>query len=180
MRPSEPGKTKLLDAGRAVLGGGGLAALSVNAVVAEAGMAKGSFYQHWATRRDFLVELHRRFHDQLFSEVAARTADQFPGLDRLRTGMTVFLDGCLSERSTKGLLVQARTEAALDNEVAKRNAEGATLALPDLRALGWEPAEPIATLFVAAVAEIALQELAARRPQPDLRDALIRLVTRHP
>ncbi len=50
VRPPEPGRNALLDAGQRLLGTSDLARISVNAIVAEAGMAKGSFYQHWPSR----------------------------------------------------------------------------------------------------------------------------------
>ena len=64
-RPPEPGRNALLDAGQRLLGTADLARISVNAIVAEAGMAKGSFYQHWPSRTEYVRALHARFHDQL-------------------------------------------------------------------------------------------------------------------
>jgi hypothetical protein len=83
----------------------------------------------------------------------------------------------LADAATKALLVQSRTEAGLSDLVAARNATAATLLLPDLVALGWSQPEPIAALLVAAVAEIALLELAAGKPDKALRSGLIRLAT---
>jgi AcrR family transcriptional regulator len=177
VRPPEPGRNALLDAGHRLLSTSDLARISVNAIVAEAGMAKGSFYQHWPSRTDYVRALHVRFHDQLEASVVAAMADLPPGRDRLATGMTVYLDGCLADAATKALLVQSRTEAGLSDLVAARNSTAATLLLPDLVALGWSRPEPIAALLVAAVAEIALLELAAGKPDKALRDGLIRLAT---
>jgi hypothetical protein len=61
--------------------------------------------------------------------------------------------------------------------VAARNETAAALVLPDLVALGWSPPEPIAALLVAAVAEIALLELAAGKRDNELRNGLLRLAT---
>jgi len=94
--------------------------------------------------------------------------------------MNAYLDGCLAEPATKALLVQSRTEAGLSDLVAVRNESSATLVLPDLEALGWAPPEPVAVLLVAAVAEIALIELAAGKRDKRLRRALLRLATRTP
>ena len=49
--------------------------------------------------------------------------------------------------------------------------------LPDLTALGWARPEPIAALLVAAIAEIALLELAAGKRDNELRRGLVRLAT---
>ena len=52
----------------------GLEGLSVNAVVAGAGVSKGTFFHHFPDRVSYLVALHRRFHDVLFDEVTRRSA----------------------------------------------------------------------------------------------------------
>ncbi|MGE2815269.1 TetR/AcrR family transcriptional regulator [Mycobacterium heidelbergense] len=178
MRSPEPGRNALLDAGQRLLGTADLARISVNSIVAEAGMAKGSFYQHWPSRAEYVRALHARFHDQLEESIAAAIADLPPGRDRLEAGMNTYLDGCLADPATKALLVQSRTEAGLSDLVAARNESAATLIAPDLTALGWTPPEPIAVLLVAAVAEIALVELANAKPDKQLRRALLRLATR--
>ena len=178
MRSPEPGRNALLDAGQRLLSTADLARISVNAIVAEAGMAKGSFYQHWPSRADYVRALHDRFHDQLGESIAAAMADLPPGPDRLEAGMSAYLDGCLAEPATKALLVQSRTEAGLSDLVAARNESAAALMLPDLVALGWMPPEPIAALLVAAIAEIALVELAAGKRDNKLRRGLLRLATK--
>ena len=109
--------------------------------------------------------------------IAAAMADLPPGRDRLEAGMNTYLDGCLAEPATKALLVQSRTEAGLSDLVAARNETAATLLLPDLVALGWSRPEPIAALLVAAVAEIALLELAAGKARQGIAPRLIRLAT---
>lgn len=178
MRPAEPGRNALLDAGQRLLGSADLARISVNAIVAEAGMAKGSFYQHWPSRSEYLRALHARFHDDLQQSITTAMGDLPPGRDRLEAGMNAYLDGCLADPATKALLVQSRTEAGLSDLVAARNQGSATLILPDLTALGWAPPEPVAVLLVAAVAEIALIELAGGKRDKQLRRGLLRLATR--
>jgi AcrR family transcriptional regulator len=180
VRSPEPGRTALLDAGQRLLSAADLARISVNAIVAEAGMAKGSFYQHWPSRTEYVRALHARFHDQLQDAITAAMADLAPGVDRLRAGMTAYLDGCLAEPATKALLVQSRTEAGLSDLVAARNDSAAAQIMADLVALGWAAPEPVAALLVAAVAEIALVELDAGRPDDALRGGLLRLATRTP
>lgn len=178
MRSPEPGRNALLDAGQRLLETADLARISVNAIVAEAGMAKGSFYQHWPSRSEYVRALHDRFHDQLVESIEAAMAGSPPGSERLAAGMDAYLDGCLAEPATKALLVQSRTEAGLSDLVAARNASAATMLMPDLVALGWDAPAPIAALLVAAVAEIALVELDVGRRDDELRRGLLRLATR--
>lgn len=178
MRSAEPGRRALLGAGRRLLATENLGKLSVNAITAEAQMAKGSFYQHWPSRESYLLALHRAFHDDLADQVATAIADLPPGERRLTTVITTYLDGCLAEPATKALLVQARTDAGLHTEVASRNATAANLLLADLVAMGWTDAEPVAVLLVAAIAETALLEMDQPAPRTDLRTALLRLASR--
>ncbi|NLG54044.1 MAG: TetR/AcrR family transcriptional regulator [Rhodococcus sp.] len=177
-RPAGPGRRALIDAGMTLAEDGGVAALSVSAVTTTAGMAKGSFYQHFPDRRSYIIELHRSYHDQL-AEVVAQVISEFdPGIERLRAGLDAFLNACLQTRGTKAFLGQARTETDLGDEVAQRNAAFATLVREDLEAIGWSDAAPIATLAVAMAADVSFHELVAREPREDLRAAILTLVSR--
>ncbi|MFD3748229.1 TetR/AcrR family transcriptional regulator [Nocardia sp. NPDC058633] len=175
MRSAEPGRRALLNAGRQLLATENLSKLSVNAIAAEAKMAKGSFYQHWPSRESYILALHRTFHDELDDQVSKATADLSPGEERLTAGIAAYLDGCLAAPATKGLLVQARTDAGLATEVRARNTAAAALVAGNLAEMGWSDAEPVAVLLVAAIAETALLELDAQSARPDLRAALLRL-----
>ncbi|WP_433734012.1 TetR/AcrR family transcriptional regulator [Nocardia sp. CA-129566] len=176
-RPADPGRNALLDAGAVVAERQGLHGLTVNAVVGVAGMAKGSFYQHFPSRRDYIVSLHRRYHDAITESILAAIKEIEPGADRLRLGMNAYLDACLRTRGTKAFLAQSRTESDLLDEVRARNSTMAELVEPDLAAIGRRVPAPAAELFIAMVAEIALAELYGNGPRDDLRIAAIDLVT---
>ncbi|MCC3313733.1 TetR/AcrR family transcriptional regulator [Nocardia africana] len=177
-RPSEPGRRALLDAGSVVAERAGLRGLSVNAVVAAAGMSKGSFYHHFSDRRSYMIALHRRYHDVLAEAILAEIGDLAPGFSRLAAGVTSYLDACLRTRGTKAFLAQSRTDTDLLDEVHARNRAVAAVIEPDLRAIGWDDPAAVAHLVVAMVAEIALAELYADEPQPTLRSAVIGLIKR--
>lgn len=175
-RPAEPGRSALLDAGTALADRDGLRGLSVNAIVTAAGMAKGSFYQHFSSRHDFIVALHRRYHDRLTALVLAAVEGLAPGAERLRIGVEAFLDSCLDTKGTKAFLVQARTEADLLEEVRQRNAQVGALVCADFAAMGRDMPDETAHLLVAMVADISLQELSDNGPRRDLRAALFALI----
>ncbi|MGW3544419.1 TetR/AcrR family transcriptional regulator [Nocardia niigatensis] len=179
-RPAEPGRNALLDAGAEVAARTGLAGLSVNAVVQAAGMAKGTFYHHFPDRRSYVVALHRRYHDELIGLVLAAVGDIAPGRERLRAGLTAYLDACLATRGTKAFLAQSRTEADLLDEVTARNQLVAAMIAPDIEQLGWADPPAVAHLVIAMVAEIALAELYSDAARPDLRAALTALIERTP
>src|SRR6516165_12163080 len=96
----------LLDAGVAVADAHGLAGLSVNRVVAAAGVAKGTFYVHFHDRAAFVDALHERFHDRVQEAVAAATAGVPPGAERILRAAEAYLDVSLANRAVKALALE--------------------------------------------------------------------------
>lgn len=175
---AERTRQQLLDAGLAVAERVGLGGLSVNQVVAEAGLAKGTFYVHFPDRSAFLAALHRRFHDLVITAVLDATNGMAPGPRRLRRALRTYLDACLRARGVKALLLEARNDEAVADQVALRNEAVAHLAAPDLRAMGWREATAAARMVIAMTAETALVELVRGEPDPAGRRVLWRLLLR--
>ena len=166
----------LLDAGVAVADAHGLAGLSVNRVVAAAGVAKGTFYVHFRDRTTFVDALHERFHGQVEQGVAKATAGTPPGAERIRRSAEAYLDVCLVNRAVKALALEARSDPSLISPMAVRHDRFATAAIPSLRAMGWADASATAQLLAAMTAEIAIRELDAGRRLPASRRALRRFL----
>ncbi|MET8995921.1 helix-turn-helix domain-containing protein [Amycolatopsis sp. NPDC004169] len=175
---AERTRDALLDAGLRVAEQASLAGMSVNRVVAAAGVAKGTFYVHFPDRGAFLGALHARFHEHVSRAVLQAIEGMPPGRARLQHGMRTYLDACLLARGVKALLLEARNDESVADQVASRNDAFAQLAAPDLQAMGWDPAAPAARLLIAMAAETALVELPLRRADPTTRDALWELVAR--
>jgi AcrR family transcriptional regulator len=174
-RPAEPGRTALLDAGRRLLGepdGPTVTRLSVNAVVAEAAMSKGAFFQHFPSRRDYLLALHAAFHAPLAGAFARITEATTPGPERLQAAIEHYLDYCLEHPEAKAFLFSARADCDLADTVAAANAHFAEMMVADLVTLGWTNPRDIALLATAAVAEVALAEGRLGVASPSLRSAL--------
>ena len=72
-------RANLIETGLVLAEDLGLEGMSVNAVVAAAGVSKGTFFHHFPDRVSYLVALHRRFHDVLFAEVTATRYDTRSG-----------------------------------------------------------------------------------------------------
>jgi TetR/AcrR family transcriptional repressor of nem operon len=166
----------LLDAGVAVAERDGLAGLSVNRVVAEAGVAKGTFYVHFADREAFVDALHARFHERVALAVAAASADTAPGAERIVRGVEAYLDVCLADRAVKALALEARTESALTDSMTARHERAAAAAIPSFKAMGWPDARAAAQLLAAMTSEIAIRELDAGRRLPGARRSLRRFL----
>lgn len=166
----------LLDAGVAVAEQHGLAGLSVNRVVAQAGVAKGTFYVHFADRDAFVDALHERFHARVQEAVAEATRGVAPGAEQIARAAEAYLDVCLSDRAVKALALEARSQGAYTSDMRQRVDRFAAAALPSLKAMGWPDASAAAHLVAAMTGEIAIRELEAGRRLPGSRRALRRLV----
>ncbi|MFC9894508.1 TetR/AcrR family transcriptional regulator [Nocardia sp. NPDC127579] len=146
--------------------------LSANAVVAEAGVSKGTFFHHFPTRADYLVALHDGFHDLLEREISTVIEGMAPGTDRLLTGSIAYLDVCLRNRGVRALLADARAEPDVIASVRARSERTAELCVADFQELDTSYPRESARLWVRLVAEVALLEVIAGGPDAGLRAAL--------
>jgi TetR/AcrR family transcriptional regulator, transcriptional repressor for nem operon len=176
-RPS-PQHTReaLLAAGVAVAEREGLAGLSVNRVVAEAGVAKGTFYVHFADREAFIDALHEGFHERVLHAVEQATLRTPLGAERLWRGAEAYLDVCLREKAIKALSLEARSEAALTSSMSARIERFAASAIPSIKAMGWPDVAAASQLLAAMINEIAIRELEAGRRLPAARRSLRRFL----
>lgn len=166
----------LLDAGVTVAEGHGLSGLSVNRVVAEAGVAKGTFYVHFDDRAAFIDALHQRFHARVQGAVGEATEGTSPGADRIVRGVEAYLDTCLDDRAVKALALEARSDPALNVVMSARHERFAAGAVPSFKAMGWPDATAASHLLAAMTAEIAIRELDAGRRLPAARRSLRRFL----
>jgi TetR/AcrR family transcriptional regulator, transcriptional repressor for nem operon len=165
-------RTALIDAGLRLAERTGLAGLSINLLVDEAKVSKGTFFHHFGDRASYLLALHREFHDRLLSEIERVTAGLSPGRERLLVSATTYLDGCLRDRGVRALLLEARADPVIAGEISARNASTAKVVRADFKAMGWAQPLECAQLWVGMTAEAALMELKAGRRSPAVRTAL--------
>jgi AcrR family transcriptional regulator len=165
-------RDQLIAAGLSLAERTGLAGMSVNQIVAEAGVAKGTFFHHFRDRSEFLVVLHNEFHDRVFAEIEQAVAGMSPGRDRLIAAAYAYLDECLRHRGIRALLLEARADHAILTAIAARNRLVVQLTAGDFTAMGREYPEASAALWNAAVVEAALAELEAGGYQAEVRAAL--------
>ena len=166
----------LLDAGVRVAEEHGLAGLSVNRVVAAAGVAKGTFYVHFPDREAFVDALHSRFHERVRDAVAVAVEGVPAGAEHIVRAADAYLDACLADRGVKALALEARSQGAFTGEMKQRAERFAAMAVPSFKAMGWPDASAAAQLFAAMTGEIAIRELDAGRRLPAARRALHRFV----
>ncbi|HUB55012.1 MAG TPA: helix-turn-helix domain-containing protein [Mycobacterium sp.] len=169
-------RESLIDAGLRLAERTGLAGLSVNLIVAEAGVAKGTFFHHFGDRASYLLALHREFHERLAIQIEAAINEIPAGRKRLTAIANTYLDGCLRDRGVRALLLEARAEPAVTDEIARRNHAGAELCRPDFAALKRPHPYESAQLWVGMLAEAALIEYQAAKALPGIREALERFL----
>src|SRR5260370_25928685 len=87
--------------------------MSVNLIVEKAGVAKGTFFHHFADRAGFLQALHTEFHDRLFADIAEAVAGLPPGPDPLLAAARADLHGCLRHRGIRAPLPERPPEPAI-------------------------------------------------------------------
>jgi TetR/AcrR family transcriptional repressor of nem operon len=162
----------LIDAGLRLAEKTGLANLSVNLIVADAGVAKGTFFHHFGDRDSYLLALHREFHERLTDQIQAAIAGMAPGRGRLIAVANTYLDGCLRDRGVRALLLEARAERAITDEISRRNNASAEVCRSDFAALKNPHPYESAQLWVGLVAEAALIEHQAGKALPALRKAV--------
>jgi TetR/AcrR family transcriptional repressor of nem operon len=169
---THPTRRALLDAGLMLAEDRALSTLSIDEIVQRANVAKGTFYVHFRDRADYMVALHRRFHDDRADGIREAGAGLEPGAEHLRASTLAYLNGCLAARGVKAMLLEARGEPAIAQAVATSNERFSRAAVPDFRALGARHPSEAARLFVAMVAEVALLELPKGKRRSSLRAAL--------
>ncbi len=153
--------------------------MSIADVTAAAGHAKGTFYVHFRDRAELLVALHQWFHDRVFAQAIAETAEEVPGPDRARHRLVAFLDACRALPGVRALLLEARSEPAIGDEVERRNRQATQALAADLRAASAQPLEA-ARILVLATADIAARESRQGRRLTAARQALIAAIPQPP
>jgi TetR/AcrR family transcriptional regulator, transcriptional repressor for nem operon len=169
-----------LDAGLRAADELGVRGLSVNAIVAEASRSKGAFFHHFPDRESYLVELHRRLHDEMEAEMRALGEGLPAGFERLEIVVRVYLDTFLARPGVRAFLLEARGESAIKREIAERNEHGAGILAEDFQALGWSNPGRAARLWIAALAEAGVVELELGRRDAPTRHALLALARTAP
>ena len=166
----------LLDAGTALAEEHGLAGVSVNMVVARAGVAKGTFYVHFKDRAAFVDAMHARFHALVQAAVDQAVAGLPPGARRLSRASEAYLDVSLANRGVKALSIETRSDPAVQDSMAVRRERLTAAGVPDLKAMGWDDAEAAAQLLAAMTREVSVLEFDAGRQLPGARRALKRFL----
>ena len=155
-------RARLIDSGRRLFGARGYEATSIDAILGEAGVAKGALYHHFADKR----ELFDAVLDRTLADIADRIADIAGGGDdalaTLRAGCHAWLEMALDPAIQRIAIIDppAAVGWARGRELDERHALGGVrAALSRLAADGRVPAgqvDALSHMVLAAVNEAAL------------------------
>ena len=162
----------LLETGLRLADRTSLAGLSINLLVEEAGVAKGTFFHHFGDRSAYLLALHREFHSRIFAEIFHVIDGMEPGAGRVLAASRTYLDACLRDRGVRALLLEARAERKIAEEIRARNKATAEYFQADFQAMNVPHPYESGLLWIGLVVEAALTELDAGGRQPALRAAI--------
>ena len=170
-KPPEVRREELLDAAETLFLTHGIAATSVDAIVAGADVAKGTFYLHFDSKEHLLSALRQRYIDDYCKELQA-AMDECPPDDwrgRLRAWVAAGVDGYLDHRALHDLVFhEFRPEprhAAHKNSTADQ--------LSDFLSAGsaagaWTLGDPrLTAMMLFHALHGALEEGCARSPNAD-------------
>ena len=169
-------RAALLDAGAALAEEHGLAGVSVNMVVARAGVAKGTFYVHFKDRASFVDAMHARFHERVQAAIERAVTGLPAGAERLYRALEAYLDVSLENRGVKALSLEARSDPNGNDSMSARRERLVEAGVPDLVAMGWDDPGAAAQLLGAMTREISALEFDAGQPLPASRRALGRFL----
>jgi AcrR family transcriptional regulator len=125
-------KDRLLDVAERIIVRGGLDALSVEAVVREAGLTKGAFFHHFKTKNAMLAALTERLGQQVADQARRSAAnDPEPRGRSLRAQLDLVFGADRVQRERLRALVLALLQSASSNPQLRARARAANAA--DLR-----------------------------------------------
>lgn len=146
----------LLDAGETVAERDGSAGLTVAAVTTQAGLAKGTFYVHFADRATYMAALRSRFQQHVEASVVSAVETLTPGTAFLVAVVNGYLDACLAHRAIKAVIIDAREIQDSQDSDQAMTQRFEQLLEPSLTALGLAPTAVHARIVAAIASEAAL------------------------
>lgn len=102
----EPVRDALIRAGQTLFAAHPVDAVAIDDIVGEAGVAKGSFYKHFADKEALLAAVVRRMFGRIEREVAAANAEVTDAAARVVRGICVYLRYVTEEPERGGVLVR--------------------------------------------------------------------------
>jgi AcrR family transcriptional regulator len=159
----------------------GFAATSVDQIVAKAGVAKGAFYHHFASKEEVFRAVLEEMQQVLSAEVLAGAMKGSDALDRLKRGCRAFLVAACKPPIRRVVLLDGPAVIGWEawREIDARYFGAMTRqALEDAMRegqLAQRPVEPLVHLFVGAATEAAMVCARSAQPKRSVGDLMLAL-----
>jgi AcrR family transcriptional regulator len=148
-------KEALFEATIAVLGSHGVDELTMDRVASEAGIAKGSLYRYFQSKRELLEFVHARLIDPIFQHLEEVVAKQLPAIEKLAEHLRVLFEHIAQHAQVHELLFQDDTVHAILEPSKRRGLEIARQRLAKIFDQGvaegvFRPGDPLmmATMYL--------------------------------
>jgi AcrR family transcriptional regulator len=168
-------RAALREAGRRLIAAYPVDAISIDAVVAAAGVSKGSFYNHFASRDDLVDTIVGDIRAQLHNVVAATNAYERDPARRMARAVCVFLRYALED--PEGAAVLARVHGGRLSVEAPHNAPMVADIVDGITAGRFRIATvEVGAMLVIGIVQVGLYRLLAE-PVPALAVAIAQQLT---
>jgi AcrR family transcriptional regulator len=141
-------KEALFEATVAVLSEHGVDELTMDRVASEAGIAKGSLYRYFHSKRDLLEFIYAKLIDPIFQNLEAVVAKQQPAIEKLNEELRGLLEHIAHYGQVHMLLFENEAAHALLQSTERRTLEAASQKLAEIFRQGikeetFRPGDPL-------------------------------------
>ncbi len=163
--PQEPRRLRtlaaLLDAGAELLAERPIDAIPVNDIVERAGVAKGSFFNHFASKDDFADQIVTRIRSRVEARIEAANQGESDPCLRLARGIAAYVDFALAQPRDARILLRAQPQGSEPSHPMNAGLRADLIAGRASADFAFTDLET-ALLFVIGAAQITLATLARR------------------
>lgn len=154
-------RKSIIAAARAAFSRHGYAAVTLDAIAADAGVTRGAVHHHFADKRTLFVEVFEQLEHELNNTVMAAALAAPPG-ESLRAGCEALFDGFAQPHYRQVAIADAPSVLGLvtwyeiDRSIGMRTMRAGVRALADAGLLDGDMIEPVTILLFGALTEAAL------------------------
>ncbi len=174
-------KQALYEATIAVLSTHGVDGLTMDRVAAEAGIAKGSLYRYFRSKRDLLEFVYAKLVDPVFENMEQVAAKQQPAIEKLSEQLHMLLEHAAQHAQIHMLLFEDEAVDAILQSTKRRGSEVACQRLAKMFEQGiaegvFRPGDPLmlATLYLGLIKNVL--ERLPKLEEREQRENLHRLI----
>jgi AcrR family transcriptional regulator len=167
---SETSRKAIIAAATSLFGARGFAATSIDEIAADAGLAKGAVYHHFANKQALFEEVLKHTSAALAAEIAADVAGAPDVLSMLSRGTRAYFDACARPRTGQIILKDGPAVLGwarwreIDEDHFGRAIPAALAAAMDQGLIDRAPVGPLSRLLLGAVTEAAAACAASTDP----------------